>query len=207
MKKPKIKHFGQLVNWTYMESNSDFIFTELSTVCGRQRVKELMGFTQDWNKEIIAQFYAIVHFGRIESKRGMTWMTNGNKYVIRFSQFLTLFALGASDKDYPKLHDGGLLEPETLYFMHPRDQRANVGHVRGLYTYYSVLNRLLRATIAPRDGNPSDISRFMKNLMIALSPGADPFSVGDYIWQEIKYLSEDPKKICSYSPYIMFMIE
>jgi hypothetical protein len=31
--------------------------------------------------------------------------------------------------------------------------------------------------------------------------------VGDYIWQEIKYLSEDPKKICSYSPHIMFMIE
>jgi hypothetical protein len=70
-----------------------------------------------------------------------------------------------------------------------------------------VLNRLLRASIAPRDGNPSDISRFMKNLMIALRPGAPPFSVGGYIWQEIKYLSEDPKKICSYSPYIMFMIE
>jgi hypothetical protein len=47
----------------------------------------------------------------------------------------------------------------------------------------------------------------MKNLMIALRPEADPFSVGDYIWQEIKYQSEDPKKICSYNPYIMFMIE
>jgi hypothetical protein len=47
----------------------------------------------------------------------------------------------------------------------------------------------------------------MKNLMIALRPGADPFSVRDYIWQEIKYLSEDPKKICNYSPYIMYMIE
>jgi hypothetical protein len=79
--------------------------------------------------------------------------------------------------------------------------------VKGLYTYHSVLNRLLRATIAPRDGNPSDISRFMKNLMIALCPGADPFSVGNYIWQEIKYLLEDPKKIYSYNPYIMFMIE
>jgi hypothetical protein len=43
--------------------------------------------------------------------------------------------------------------------------------------------------------------------MIALRPGADPFSVGDYIWQEIKYLSDDPKKIYSYNPYIMFMIE
>jgi hypothetical protein len=88
--------------------------------------------------------------------------------------------LGGGDRDYPKLHNGGLLEPESLYFMYPRDQRANVRHVKGLYTYYSVINRLLRATIAPRDGNPFDISRFMKNLMIILSPGADPFSVGDY---------------------------
>jgi hypothetical protein len=27
------------------------------------------------------------------------------------------------------------------------------------------------------------------------------------MWQEIQYLPEDPKKICSYSPYIMYMIE
>jgi hypothetical protein len=134
---------AQYVDWTYMESKGDPIFTELSTVCGRQRVKGLMGFMHDWNKEIIAQFYATVHFGYIESERSMTWMTNGNKHSIRFSQFLTLFALGDEDRDYPKLHNGGLLEPESLYFMYPREQRANVGHVRGLYTYYSVLNRLL----------------------------------------------------------------
>jgi hypothetical protein len=59
------------------------------------------------------------------------------------------------------LHNGGLLEPEALYFMYPRDQKANIGHMKGLYTYYSVLNRLLQVTIVPRDGNLSDISRFI----------------------------------------------
>jgi hypothetical protein len=43
--------------------------------------------------------------------------------------------------------------------------------------------------------------------MVALRTGAPEFSVGDFIWQEIKHLSKDPKKICSYSPYIMYMIE
>jgi hypothetical protein len=70
----------------YMESKGDPIFTELSTVCGRQRVKELMGFRQDWNKEIITQFYATGHFGYIESERSMTWMTIGNRHSIRFSR-------------------------------------------------------------------------------------------------------------------------
>ena len=43
--------------------------------------------------------------------------------------------------------------------------------------------------------------------MAALRPGAPQFSVGDFIWQEIKNLSENPQKICSYSPYIMYMIK
>jgi hypothetical protein len=43
--------------------------------------------------------------------------------------------------------------------------------------------------------------------MVALRPRAPEFSVGNFIWQEIKHLSEDPKKICSYSSCIMYMIE
>ena len=31
--------------------------------------------------------------------------------------------------------------------------------------------------------------------------------MGDFIRQEIKNLSENPQKICSYSPYIMYMIK
>jgi hypothetical protein len=91
--------------------------------------------------------------------------------------------------------------------MCPRGELANYGKVKNLYTYYATLNRLLRVSITPRDGNPSEITKFQKNIMVALRLGAPEFSVGDFIWQEIKHLSEDPKKICSYSPYIMYMIE
>jgi hypothetical protein len=91
--------------------------------------------------------------------------------------------------------------------MYPRGEHANYGRVKNLYTYYAALNRLLRVSITPIDGNPSEITKFQKNLMVASRSGAPEFSVGDFIWQEIKHLSEDPKKICSYSPYIMYMIE
>ena len=41
--------------------------------------------------------------------------------------------------------------------------------------------------------------------MAGMRPGAPQFSMGDFIWQEIKNLLEDPQKICSYNSYIMFM--
>ena len=31
--------------------------------------------------------------------------------------------------------------------------------------------------------------------------------MGDFIWQEIKNLSENDQKICSYSPFVMFIIK
>ena len=89
--------------------------------------------------------------------------------------------------------------------MYPRDLIGLAGKVTGLYTYYSILNRLFRKTLTPRDGNPSDISSFAKNLMKKMQPdprGGD-FSVGDSIWEEIKLISKTPLKTCGYAPYIM----
>jgi hypothetical protein len=91
--------------------------------------------------------------------------------------------------------------------MYPRGELANYGKVKNLYTYFAALNRFLRVSITPRDGNPSEITKFQKNMMVSLRSRAPEFSVEDFIWQEIKHLSADPKKICSYSPYIMYMIE
>jgi hypothetical protein len=190
-----------------MARKNDPIFNEVISNYERQRVKMLMGFRQDWNKEIIAQFYATVHFGHIGTERDMIWLTNGQRYSITFPRFFRCFGIMARDKDLRQLHDEGELDKNTLHLMYLRGELENYGKVKNLYTYYAALNRLLRVSITPRDRNPFEITKFQKNMMVALRPGALEFSVGDFIWQEIKHLSEHTKKICSYSPYIMYMIE
>jgi hypothetical protein len=79
--------------------------------------------------------------------------------------------------------------------------------VKGLYTYYSILNRLFRKTLTPRDGNTSDITAFQRNLMVAMKPGEPAFHVGDFLWKEIKNSSENPQRLCSYGPYISYIIK
>jgi hypothetical protein len=207
IKKPKITHKAQYVDWEHMAKKNDPIFNEVIRNCERQRVKVLMGFQQDWDKEIIAQFYINVHFGHIGTERAMIWMTNGQRYSITFPRFLRCFGIMVGDRELRQLHDEGELDKNALHLMYMRGELVNYGKVKNLYTYYATLNRLLRVSITPRDGNPSEITKFQKNMMLALRSGAPKFSVGDFIWQEIKHLSEDPKKICCYRPYIMYMIE
>ena len=91
--------------------------------------------------------------------------------------------------------------------MYSRNEVGNAGKVTGMYTYYSIMNRFLRKAISQRGGNPSDISLHAKNLLARLRPGGEEFCVADYIWEEIKYKSENPQKICAYAPYLMELIE
>jgi hypothetical protein len=134
------------------------------------------------------------------------WMTEGEQFQFSFSNFLTLFRL-PHDETRRKLHDKGPLEVKRMAFMYPWNSKDSWGHVKDLYTYYSVLNRLFRKTLTPRDGNSSDTTAFQRNLMVAMKPGEPPFNVGDFLWQEIKNSSENPQWLCSYSPYIHYIIK
>jgi hypothetical protein len=91
--------------------------------------------------------------------------------------------------------------------MYALGQEGNAGTINGLYTFYSVLKRLFRKTICPRDEDPTNISHYANNLLANLRDGAPPFSMIDYIWEEIKCISLNPQKNCGLTPYLMFLIE
>lgn len=64
---------------------------------------------------------------------------------------------------------------------------------------------MVRKTLVPKDGDPTSLTNFTKNLLARLDSRAKTFSVFDFVWEEIK--SEFPMKNCGYAPYIMNMIE
>lgn len=213
MKKTKITSDAQYVDWEYLSKHDNPVFNEIIRVCSEKRIKHLMGFKHSWNKEVISQFYATVFFGYYEEngerERAMHWMTEGQRFHVTFSNFASILRVGHESSDTVRIHDRGVMEPSEIKFMYPRDQRGSWGKVSGLYTYYEILYRLLRKTLTPRDGNTSDISLYMRNLMYYLRIGEEtsPFSIADFIWHEIKTISESPQKICAYSPFIMIIIE
>jgi hypothetical protein len=55
--------------------------------------------------------------------------------------------------------------------------------------------------------DPTNIFYYAKNLVDNLRDGAPPFSMIDYIWEEIKGNSLNPQKNCGFAPYLMFLIE
>ena len=81
------------------------------------------------------------------------------------------------------------------------------GTTTGMKPFYKCLNSLFRLTLNPKGGDATNVQGISRNLLARMSNGGEPFSVIDFVWEEIHATSYTPNKSCAYEPYIMYMIE
>jgi hypothetical protein len=93
--------------------------------------------------------------------------------------------------------------------MYPRSKQGNFGETTDMLPFYAYLNWLFRRTVTLREGDGTKILTYNKNILATMAPNANGFnfSVFDFIWEEIKAISDNPLKSCGYAPYLMHMIE
>jgi hypothetical protein len=157
--------------------------------------------------EVIAHFYATLYIEEGGGARRMHWIIEGDWYHISYNDFASRFSFGTADAHHPRLHIHNPLDENEMKFMYAPGLEGNAGTINGLYIFYSVLNRLFRKTIYPRDEDPTNISQFIKNLLANIRDGVPSFSVMDFVWEETKGISMNPQKTCGFTPYLIFIIE
>jgi hypothetical protein len=188
------------IDWEHMEAQQDPIYDQVIAACESHHLKILTGIHYDWNVEVIAYFYATLYIEERGGARRMHWMTEGDWYNIRFDDFTSHFSFGAADTHRVRLHIHNPIGEEEMKFMYAPGLEGNAGTTNGLYTFYPVLNMLFRKTMCPRDGDPTNISQFAKNLLANMRDGAPPLSVMDFVWEEIKGISMNPQKTLALLP-------
>jgi hypothetical protein len=158
---------------------------------------------------VIAQFYATVCFEEHRDTRKLYWMTESQWYEVSYSHFARLFEFGRKDANRPRIHLALKLEVRKIKFMYPRSKQGNFGETTDMLPFYVYLNRLFRRTETPREGDGTKILAYNRNILAAIAPNANgfEFSVFNFIWEEIKAISENSLKSCGYAPYLMHMIE
>jgi hypothetical protein len=136
-------------------------------------------------------------------------MTEGRWYEITFEQSARIFGFGRNDANHIKIHFASCLDGNRMRFMYPGSKRGRVRTTSDLLPFYAYLNRLFWRTMTPREGDSSNIPSYNQNLLVAMAPRryGFEFSVFDFIWGEIKTISESPLKSYGYAPYIIYMIE
>ena len=192
-----------------MENKHDLIFNDVVAACRGKHLRDVMAFKKNWNNEVIAQFYATLYVEEHGDTSKLHWMTEGQWFEVSYAQFARLLGFGRNDANRIKIHMALKLDAGKIKFMYPRSKQGNFGETTDMLPFYAYINRLFRRTLTPREGDATKIPAYNKNILAAMAPNTNglEFSVFDFIWEEIKAISENPLKSCGYAPYIMHMIE
>jgi hypothetical protein len=172
-------------------------------------LRDILAFKKYWNNKVIAQFYTTLCFEEHGDTRKLHWMTESQWYEVSHSHFARLFEFSQKDASRPRIHLALKLEARKIKFMYPRNKQGNFGETTDMFPFYAYLNRLLGRIVTPREGDETKILAYNKNTLAAMAPNTNGFEFSgfDFIWEEIKVISENSLKSHGYAPYVMHMIE
>jgi hypothetical protein len=193
------------VDWTYFEKLNDPFFNQAIAKCKEFGLYDIMGFRYDWNEEVLAQFHSSLYYDA--RKIAFFWTTEGVKYGVDYMTFSRLLGLGSEDEKRDPIHVEHQLKPNQLPALFYNPILAEVGNASTLQPFYYMMNKFFRATIDAKDGDATALRYFACNLLARVMPGRRPFSIMDFIWNELRRTMNDPQKFLPSTPYLMYMIE
>jgi hypothetical protein len=135
-------------------------------MCKYHGLKKIMSFRYDSNEEVILQFYSTFFFHKNSS--GITWMMDDTKYSISIGWFASILGLGASTKNPLNIHDGNVLGLSQMASMYETSD-LNAPTITNFKPEMIVLHRVIRKTLAPREGDSSRVPQFERNLLMAIT--------------------------------------
>jgi hypothetical protein len=126
-----------------------------------------------------------------------------------YEHFTRLFGFGRKDANRLRIHMALCFDAKKMRFMYPRSKSGSCWTTTDLLPFYAYMNHIFRNMMIPREGDSSNVASYNKNILAAMVNNSNGFKfcVFDFIWEEIKAISEIPLKSYGYAPYIMHMIE
>lgn len=158
-----------------------------------------MSSCDDWDDELIRQFYSTVYIS--VDNTCMIWMTDGRKITTNKRAWEEMFSIPSGA--HCEIHSQLILSNEDKRVWYTTVEYT-LGHIDGLSPLASIANKILRTTIYPRFGNTTHSWNGLYHIV-----EHHPFDIIYLIFGEINLLISDHSHIKDqllYAPYIMGMI-
>ena len=175
-------------------------------------IEHMLTFHKDFDPEIIAQFFASVHFG-VNEERTMTWMTNGRQLSATWKEFMELLLIpdegldtlvGVRPHANSDSDNKNKLMPYLVEKTLPNKKKAWV-----LNPFLDIMHRLFRNTLFPRIGDMGQVHAYLVDMMLlceeARQDQTQPLDVSHIMWCELQFVVFN-RKVPIYGTYMFHLI-
>jgi hypothetical protein len=151
-----------------MPKKCDPVFHRVMDKSQRLGIYGIIGLHQEWNTELVAQFYATTWRSGEGFDSTLHFALEGHRFELKIIEFPTIFAFAGNDFNREAIStERTILDNELTPLYYPGNKH-HFGTNHGMLPEYYIFNNILRNTLTPKRGDRTSIRGSTRNLLLAI---------------------------------------
>ena len=175
-------------------------------------IEEFITFHMDFDLEILAQFFASVHF-HTDEERTMTWMTNGKRMSTKWKEFMEMLHVRDEGLNVPvgvRPHTNPVsANKNKLQLFLVEKKLANGTQSWVLNPFLHIMHRIFDNTLFPHIGDKDKVHAYLVDMMLLCEEArrqvTQPLGISHIMWVELRFAVYN-RKVPIYGPYLHLLI-
>jgi hypothetical protein len=164
----------------------------------RLGIYDIIGLHQEWNTELVAQFYATTWRSGEGFDSILNFTLEGHRFELKIMELLTIFAFAENGFNREAINQ---LAP--LYY--PGNEH-HFGTNHGMLPEYYIFNNIFRNTLTPKRGDRTSIRGSIRNLLLAILDDQPLPCISVLFWSELMFALNHGTMYTIYAPFIQWII-
>jgi hypothetical protein len=194
------------VNWSYMQQKRDLVFNKVITKVQTLGIFDMLGMYQDWNTELVAQFYSTAWRSGYGFESTINFSIEGHRFSLCVTEFPTIFRPASNDLHMLKIITKRTIAENELAPLYYPGNEHNYGKTHGLLLEYAIFNNIFHNTFTPKRGDRTSIHGSTSNVLLAILYNQPPPCISTFLWTEFMFMLNHGTTFVIYAPYIQRII-
>jgi hypothetical protein len=163
---------------------------------------DILGLYQEWNTELVAQFYAITWRSGDGFDSTLNFSIEGHRYELTITELPIIFGLAPNDFNREPISTERCISDNELAPLYFPGNENNYGTNHGMLPEYYIFNNIFWNTLTPKRGDHTSIRGSTRNLLLAILDGQPFPCISVFFWAELMFVLNHGTQYAIYAPYI-----
>jgi hypothetical protein len=141
-----------------------------------------LGLQQEWNTELVAQFYATTWISRDGFDSMFNFSIEGHRYELTITELPIIFGLAPNDFHREPISSERSISDNELAPLYFPGNENNYGTNHGMLPNYYIFNNIFRNTHTPKQGDRTSIRGSTRNRLLATLDGQPLPCISVFFW-------------------------
>jgi hypothetical protein len=159
------------IDWPYMQRKCDPVFQKIIAMSQTLGIYDILGLHQEWNIELVAQFYATTWRSGDGFDYTLNFSIEGHRYELTITELAIIFCLSQNDFYREPISSERSISDNELSPLYFPGNEVSYDTNHGMLPEYYIFNNIFQNTLTPKRGDRTSIQCSTQNLLLTILDG------------------------------------